>query len=97
MKEKTPKKMGAVSVKKTKAAPLFTIKITTEHGEYDGSGATALDALKAIPAIEVVTSSTVVITHGKESKEMVFSGQQIKRLLNPYNMEVLINDLQLGM
>lgn len=93
MKKETSEKV----VKKVKKAPLFTIKITTEHAEYHGEGVTALDALKAVPPIELVTSSNLVITHGDKSKEMLFSGQQLKRLLNEYNMEVLVNDLVLGM
>lgn len=80
-----------------KAADLFTIVITTEHGTYKGEGATALDALKAVPMPEIITSSTVVISHGGASKDMLYSGAQLKRLLNTYNMEVLINDLAAGL
>lgn len=83
--------------KKVKKADLFTITITTEHATYKGEGVTALDALKAIPVPELITSSTVVISHGGASKDMLYSGGQIKRLLNPYNMEILINDLAAGL
>lgn len=93
MKKKETVHVGA----KVKKAPLFTITIKTEHAQYNGEGVTALDALKAIPAIEVVTSSELVIAHGDKRKEMLFSGQQLKRLLNEYNMEVLLNDLVLGL
>lgn len=89
-------------MKTTKAAPkkkvdLFTIVITTEHGTYKGEGATALEAMQAVPIPEIITSSTVVISHGENTKDMLYSGIQLKRLLNPYSMDVLVNELQAGM
>ena len=86
----TPKKAA-------KKPDVFIIVITTEHATYKGEGATALEAMQAVPMPELITSSTVVITHGEATKDMLFSGMQLKRILNPYNMEVLVNELAAGM
>lgn len=77
----------------------FVITITIDNLSYQGTGVTALDALRAVsaPTIDLISSGSVYIEHNGKSKDMFFSTLQMRRLLNPYNMEVLINDLQEGL
>lgn len=80
-------------------SPEFIITVTINDSVYQGTGATALEALQSVPAPtnDLITTGSVRIEHGDKSKEMLFPSMQLKRLLNPYNMEVLVNDLQEGL
>ena len=94
--------MAKTTTKSTKTitkAPDFTIVVKIESASYEGSGATALEALRAItpPTNDLISTGTVTITHGDKSKEMLFPTLQLRRLLNPYNQDVLVHDLTLGL
>jgi hypothetical protein len=88
-----------VAIEEIASDPLFTITVQIEHMTYEGEGDTALKALQAVPvpANDLISSGSVLIEHGENYKEMFFNSVQMKRLLNPYNMEVLINDLAAGL
>ncbi len=78
----------------------FVITIKIDSRTYEGRGSTALEALRAIPAPsnDLISSGSVSISHGDKRKDDIFFPTiQLRRLLNPYNMEVLINDLALGL
>ena len=87
-----------------KAAPIvpqdeFIVTVRIENSVYQGTGATALEALQSVPAptLDLISAGSVRIEHGDKHKEMFYATMPMKRLLNPYNMEVLINDLALGL
>ncbi len=98
--------MAKVAKPKTKAVKVaapkateFVITVKIDNAMYQGTGITALEALRAVPApsSDLISSGSVRIEHGGKNKEMFFPTMQLRRLLNPHNMEVLINDLQEGM
>lgn len=89
--------MKTVTKKPAKVKDEFVITITIENVVYEGKGATALAALQAIPTPELITTGTLVIVHGDKKKEMLYPGQQLKRLFNPYNQDFLVNDIIFGM
>ncbi len=80
-------------------APAFTITVKIDNAVYTGTGETALQALQAVPtpSLDLISTGTVTVTHGDKTKELLFPGMQLKRLLNPYNQAVLVNDLVAGM
>lgn len=99
---KTPIKKTIKKVVKKVAGVLsseFVITINIENAEYVGRGATALEALQNVPAptLDFISSGNVTITRGGKSRDMFFATMPMKRLLNPYNMEVLANDLAVGL
>ena len=77
----------------------FVITVTIEQSVYQGTGSTALEALQSVPApsLDLISSGSVRIEHGEKFKEMFFNTLRLKRLLNPYNMDSLINDLSEGL
>ena len=77
----------------------FVITVTIENSVYQGTGSTALEALQSVPAplLDLISSGSVKIEHGDKSTEMFFNTMRMKRLLNPYNMEVLAYELAEGM
>ena len=77
--------------------PEFTITVKIENGIYEGKSATALEALQTVPIPELISTGTLTISHGDKTKEMLFSGQALKRIFNPYHQELLVNDLILGL
>ncbi len=97
----TLKKKSTKSVTKTKegAEKEFSITVSIEQSVYKGEGTTALEALQSVPApaTDLISSGLVRIAHGEKFKEMFFNSMRMRRLLNPHNMEVLINDLQDGL
>lgn len=94
-KKKTPKSVE--TVKKTNE--LFTITIKIDDATYEGTGATALEALQAVPTppLDFISSGNVLVTKGDAKREMFYSTLQLKRLLNPYHQEVLAHILTEGM
>ena len=80
-------------------APSFTITIKTDSHTFSGAGITALDAMRAVrpPSLDLIGSGSVTITRGNSMREMYYSGVQLKRLLNPDNQQVLVQELAQGM
>ncbi len=92
--------MATIKAKpEVKKEPEFTVVVKIDSATFEGKGATCLEALRAIkpPTNDLISTGTVTITHGNKSKEMLFPTQQLRRLLNPYNQEVLVNDLTFGL
>ena len=81
------------------SAPSFTITIKTDSHTFSGAGITALDAMRAVrpPSLDLMGSGSVTITRGNSMREMYYSGVQLKRLLNPDNQQVLVQELAQGM
>ncbi len=93
------KEVKEVKAVEKEVAPEFRIVVKIDAATYEGSGATGLEALRAIvpPTNDLISTGTVTISHGDKSKEMLFPTKQLRRLLNKYNQEVLINDLLFGL
>ena len=65
---------------------------------FEGTGATAFDALKAIPTPEkITTKGTLVITHGEKAKTLILLIPTIKRLFYHNFQEVIIKQLVYGL
>lgn len=94
--KKTPKKKVT---KNEEATPLFTIVIKIDQLTYEGAGATALEALQAVPTppLDFISTGSVTVTKGDKVREMLYSTIQLKRLFNPYHQEVLAHILVEGM
>ncbi len=92
-KAKTP------APKEAAKEPEFTIVVNIDGAVFKGEGATGLEALQAVksPTNDLISTGSVTITHGDKQKVMLFPTQQLRRLLNPYNQEILINDLVAGL
>ncbi len=91
--------MAKLTKEVTPKEPEFTIIIKIDGATFTGTGATGLKALQSIvpPTNDMISTGTVTISHGDKSKEMLFPTAQLRRLLNSYNQEVLVNDLLLGL
>ena len=83
----------------TTQASSFFITIKSDNHAFSGVGETALDALRSVrpPSLDLIGSGSLTIVHGDKSKEMYFSGIQLKRILNPDNQQVLIQELAQGL
>ncbi len=75
----------------------YVISVTIEQTTYEGTGETALEALRNIPMPELIQTGNLIITHGALRKEMLYPTMQLRRLFNIYHQEVLIHDLVFGM
>lgn len=76
----------------------FIITVKIDNAVYSGAGMTPLEALRSVPtpSNDLISTGTVTIEQGPKNRELLFPTMQLKRLLNPYHQEVLINDLMAG-
>lgn len=76
--------------KVAKAVPAFSISLQLGDRKYEGSGATAHEALMAVPKPDKMMGKGVLtITHGTLKKQMMFFPQRLKRLFYSKNFQAI--------
>lgn len=82
----------------TPVAPLYSITIKIGNQEYRGEGATALDAIQALPkSPKTFLKGIVTFAHGQKSRELLMMPPKIKRLYYPMAQKVFAKTLFFGL
>lgn len=84
--------------KKKSDAPLFTITATFGDQLYKGTGATILEALKAVPRpAKITTKGMVQVTDGTRSKNLPLTVLRAKHFFYPIAQVFIAKQLSVGL
>ncbi len=77
---------------------MYTFSLKLGGETYEGTGATPLEALQAVPRPpKFTTKGILTISHGELKKQLLFMPARLKRMFYPNAQRVLVKWLAAGL